>query len=151
MITALYVLKRLPCVNIVIIIIIITSCLLISGFYDGLMVTLKLRRKFMPYMLRIYIPLSIIVVVSWVGFWINYKSVPARTVVGACLVLTMTMFIAYAHASLEHFGGFTAVDLHSIVCLIFVFSTLAEYAMAQTIDFKVKDIEIRHLVIQVCG
>ena len=37
-----------------------------------------------------YIPCILIVILSWVGFWIDYRSTPARVALGITTVLTMS-------------------------------------------------------------
>ncbi len=93
-------------------------------------------------MLRIHIPLTVTVIMSWVCFWINYQSVPARTTVSVCLVLTMIMFITSIKSSLPRIGSETMLlDVHMFVCFAYVYATLVEYAVAQSIDIRVKYLE----------
>ena len=42
------------------------------------------------YMIHTYVPSTLIVILSWVAFWIDYKAVPARTSIGLLTVLTIT-------------------------------------------------------------
>ena len=47
-------------------------------------------RKFEYYLLQTYIPSVMVVVLSWVSFWIDIQAVPARISLGLLTVLTMT-------------------------------------------------------------
>ena len=58
--------------------------------FTCLQVEFILERQFGFYLLQTYIPSSLIVVLSWVSFWISYDSVPARVALGVTTVLTMT-------------------------------------------------------------
>ena len=50
--------------------------------FDTLLLTVTLDRDFALYFLRDFFPCVMIVVLSWVAFWINYKSTPARVALG---------------------------------------------------------------------
>jgi anionic glutamate receptor len=41
---------------------------------------LKLERQFSYYLLQLYIPSTLLVIVSWVSFWLDRTAVPARVV-----------------------------------------------------------------------
>lgn len=43
----------------------------------------------MFYILQIYLPCMLIVALSWVGFWIDHRSTPARVSLGITTVLTV--------------------------------------------------------------
>ena len=51
---------------------------------------LTLRREFSYYMLTIYVPTCMLVIVSWFSFWIDPKAVPARVALGVTTLLTMS-------------------------------------------------------------
>ena len=49
-----------------------------------------LRRQQGYYILQIYLPCTLIVVMSWVSFWINKEASPARVALGIMTVLNMS-------------------------------------------------------------
>ena len=49
-----------------------------------------LTRRFEFYMIQVYIPSIMIVILSWVSFWIDIHAVPARVSLGLLTVLTNT-------------------------------------------------------------
>jgi len=59
------------------------------GEYSCLRTSLVLRREFSYYLLQLYIPSSMLVIVSWVSFWLDKDSVPARVTLGVTTLLTM--------------------------------------------------------------
>eukprot|EP00794_Sanderia_malayensis_P006920 gene6920-7698_t len=115
------------------------------GLYDSLQLQLKLRRKVMPYVMRIYTPLTLIVIMSWVTFWINYRCVPARTSFSVCSVLSIIMFVTSIQSSLPRAGVLRLVDMHIVVCFAYVYAALVEYAVVQSIDIKIRCIEFEEL------
>lgn len=52
------------------------------------------------YLIQMYIPSLLIVILSWVSFWINMDAAPARVALGITTVLTMTTQSSGSRASL---------------------------------------------------
>ncbi|RCN38391.1 hypothetical protein ANCCAN_15707, partial [Ancylostoma caninum] len=52
------------------------------GEYSCLRTQMVLRREFSYYLLQLYIPSFMLVIVSWVSFWLDKDSVPARVTLG---------------------------------------------------------------------
>lgn len=59
-----------------------------------------LERQMGYYLIQMYIPSLLIVILSWVSFWINMDAAPARVGLGITTVLTMTTQSAGSRASL---------------------------------------------------
>ena len=57
--------------------------------FDTLLLTFTLEQDFALYFLRDFFPCIMIVVLSWVAFWINYKSTPASL---GMLIPTIILF-----------------------------------------------------------
>ncbi len=49
-----------------------------------------LHRVIGYYMIQTYVPSALVVILSWVSFWINVDAVPARISLGVLTILTMT-------------------------------------------------------------
>ena len=74
------------------------TCLL--GEYSCLKVTLLFKREFSYYLLTIYVPSCMLVIVSWISFWLDSKSVPARVSLGVTTLLTVSTQTAGVNRSL---------------------------------------------------
>ena len=61
-----------------------------AGSFSGLEAKFYLKRDLGFYMIQTYVPSMLIVVLSWVSFWLSYDAVPARISLGVLTVLTMT-------------------------------------------------------------
>ena len=48
-----------------------------------------LERQYGFFMLQTYVPTILIVILSWISFWINMDAIPARISLGVTTVLTM--------------------------------------------------------------
>ena len=49
-----------------------------------------LKRDIGYYIMQLYVPSVLIVILSWVAFWISIDAIPARVTIGLLTVLTMT-------------------------------------------------------------
>src|SRR5579872_2407088 len=72
------------------------------GKYSCLRMTLYLQREFSYYLLQLYIPSLMLVSVSWVSFWLDKDSVPARVTLG-------TMTSSYIHLICMHANAIAGV------------------------------------------
>ncbi|XP_043113035.1 gamma-aminobutyric acid receptor subunit pi isoform X3 [Puntigrus tetrazona] len=102
-----------------------------TGFYPKLVLHFALRRNVLFFILETYVPSTLLVVLSWVSFWISQSSVPARTCIGVTTVLTMTTLMMGARTSLPNANCFIkAIDVYLGICFTFIFGALLEYACA---------------------
>ncbi|XP_060556702.1 glycine receptor subunit alpha-3-like, partial [Ruditapes philippinarum] len=85
-----------------------------------------LERNIGFYMIQTYIPSVLIVMLSWLSFWLNVDAVPARISLGILTVLTMTTQRSMSNVSLPRVSYVKAIDVWMAVCLCFVFSALLE-------------------------
>ena len=67
---------------------------------------------------QVYIPSSLIVVMSWVSFWLNRGAAPARVGLGVTTVLTMTTLMASVNAALPKISYMKSIDIYlgKILC-----------------------------------
>ena len=100
-----------------------------TGEYSCLRVDLTFRREFSYYLIQIYIPCIMLVIVSWVSFWLDPNAIPARVSLGVTTLLTMATQISGINASLPQVSYTKAIDVWTGVCLTFVFGALLEFAL----------------------
>ncbi|XP_066599786.1 glutamate-gated chloride channel [Prorops nasuta] len=101
----------------------------ITGAYSCLKVDLLFKREFSYYLIQIYIPCCMLVIVSWVSFWLDQSAVPARVSLGVTTLLTMATQTSGINASLPPVSYTKAIDVWTGVCLTFVFGALLEFAL----------------------
>ena len=103
----------------------------LAGKFSCLMATFNLKREFGYYLLQAYIPSILIVIISWVSFWIHKSAVPARISLGVTTVLTMAtqlqtaqgQVVSYARAidvwyvlSRRQPSWHTVLETHQVPC-----------------------------------
>ncbi|KAL4229819.1 Glycine receptor subunit alpha-3 [Mactra antiquata] len=87
-----------------------------------------LVRNYAYYIIQIYVPSILIVILSWVNFWLDCTSVPGRVSLALLTVLTMTTQSAGARSNLPRVSYIKAIDVWMAMCLTFVFLGLLEFA-----------------------
>src|SRR6185503_3384526 len=81
------------------------------------------------FIFQTYMPSILIVALSWVSFWINHEATSARVALGITTVLTMTTISTGVRSSLPRISYVKAIDIYLVMCFIFVFAALLEYAV----------------------
>ncbi|XP_028809156.1 gamma-aminobutyric acid receptor subunit rho-1-like [Denticeps clupeoides] len=99
-----------------------------TGWYNRLYITFTLRRHIFFFLLQTYFPATLMVMLSWVSFWIDRRAVPARVPLGITTVLTMSTIITGVNASMPRVSYIKAVDIYLWVSFVFVFLSVIEYA-----------------------
>ena len=112
--------------------------LLSAGTFSVVQVDLKLDRKIGYYVLQIIIPSMLLVILSWVSFWVDANAVAPRVSLGVTCVLTMTTQTSGIRMTLPPVSYVKAIDVWMFVCLLFVFAALVEYAYVNTVTRRQK-------------
>lgn len=78
----------------------------------------------------------LIVILSWISFWINVDAVPARVTLGLLTVLTATTQSSGADTSLPRVSYIKGIDVWMSMCLVFNFAAFLEFALVNVISRK---------------
>lgn len=121
-----------------------------TGNFTCLAVVFNLRRRLGYHLFHTYIPSALIVVMSWISFWIKPEAIPARVTLGVTSLLTLgektlirisrrlsLQLICEQKAtqntqsqkSLPPVSYVKAVDIWMSSCSVFVFLSLMEFAV----------------------
>ncbi|NP_001161558.1 glycine receptor alpha 4 subunit-like protein [Saccoglossus kowalevskii] len=103
---------------------------LVTGSFAHIEVHFVLIRELGYYILQTYVPSILLVVVSWVSFWVDVSAAPARVALGITTVLTFTTMSSGVSSQLPKVVYAKAIDVWLATCLIFVFAALLEFALA---------------------
>lgn len=102
--------------------------------FTCLFVNFHLKRDIGYYLIQIYIPSVLIVLLSWVSFYLNVSAIPARISLGILTVLTLTTQRSAGAAALPKVSYVKAIDVWMASCLCFVFAALLEFAFVNVLD-----------------
>ena len=86
----------------------------IAGEYSCLSVDLIFKRQFSYYLITIYVPGSMLVIVSWVSFWLDPHAVPARVALGVTTLLTMSTQTGSINSALPPVAYTKAIDVWQV-------------------------------------
>ncbi|XP_065213924.1 gamma-aminobutyric acid receptor subunit beta isoform X3 [Planococcus citri] len=113
---------------------------LTTGNYSRLACEIQFVRSMGYYLIQIYIPSGLIVIISWVSFWLNRNATPARVSLGVTTVLTMTTLMSSTNAALPKISYVKSIDVYLGTCFVMVFASLLEYA---TVGYMAKRLQMR--------
>lgn len=101
----------------------------VPGTYGRLTITFEFNRRINFYLLSWYLPATLIVALSWVGFWIDTKATPARISLGTITILASGSFLIGEQDGFPSVSYIRAIDIYLITCFVFVFGCMVEYAI----------------------
>ncbi|CAL1278779.1 unnamed protein product [Larinioides sclopetarius] len=111
-----------------------------TGNYSRLLCEIQFVRSMGYYLIQIYIPAGLIVIISWVSFWLHRNATPARVALGVTTVLTITTLMSSTNAALPKISYVKSIDVYLGTCFVMVFASLLEYA---TVGYLGKRISMR--------
>ena len=94
--------------------------------------TFKRRSKY--FVLQVYIPCILIVMVTWASFWITPTAAPARTAICVTTILTLITMLGIVNANMPKVSYIKALDLYLFVAFIFVLLSLLEYILVLNLN-----------------
>lgn len=100
------------------------KCTSFTGNYSRLACEIQFVRSMGYYLIQIYIPSGLIVIISWVSFWLNRNATPARVALGVTTVLTMTTLMSSTNAALPKISYVKSIDVYLGTCFVMVFASL---------------------------
>nr|UOV21292.1 histamine-gated chloride channel, his-1 [Ixodes ricinus] len=100
-----------------------------TGNFTCIQLIFTLKRRLGYYMFHTYIPTCLIVIMSWISFWIKPEAVPARVTLCVTSLLTLSTQHAQSQKSLPPVSYIKAIDIFMSSCTVFVFASLMEYAL----------------------
>nr|XP_034305348.1 glycine receptor subunit alpha-2 [Crassostrea gigas] len=107
------------------------GCFSVDSFnieFSCLKAKLFLQRNLGFYIAQVFIPSMLIVILSWISFWIHVDYLPARASLGVVCVLTMTTQSSGIRSSLPVLSYIKAIDVWLAAGLLFVVAALLEFA-----------------------
>ncbi|XP_043230924.1 glycine receptor subunit alpha-2-like [Amphibalanus amphitrite] len=104
-----------------------------TGNFTCLEVVFKFKRRLGYYLFHTYIPTCLIVIMSWISFWIKPEAAPARVTLGVTSLLTLSTQHAKSQSALPPVSYVKSIDSFMNACTVFVFLALMEYALVNIV------------------
>ncbi|CAN7999052.1 unnamed protein product, partial [Ixodes hexagonus] len=99
------------------------------GNYSCLKAEFFLQRSVGYHLVQSYLPTILIVVISWVSFWLDVEAIPARITLGVTTLLTISSKGAGIQGNLPPVSYVKAIDVWMGACTMFVFAALLEFTL----------------------
>ena len=84
---------------------------------------------------QVYVPAFLIVMISWVPFWLNPDH-HARVALGVTTVLTMTTLMSNINEKFSSVSHLKSLDVYLFISFFTVFCSLIEYATVGHFEFQ---------------
>lgn len=102
-----------------------------------LRVSFTFQRRLTLSLITIYFPSALIVLISFVSFWVDSQSVPGRVSLVITSLLTLMTQLLNVRSGLPAISYVTALDIWFFVCVSFISAVLFEFALAYNFCRKV--------------
>ncbi|KAK5968671.1 Neurotransmitter-gated ion-channel transmembrane region, partial [Trichostrongylus colubriformis] len=93
------------------------------GEYSRLTSYFLFKRNIGFYIIQIYLPSVLIVVISWVSFWLSRDATPARVALGVTTVLTMTTLMTTTNSAMPKVSYVKSIDIFLGFFTVIIFFT----------------------------
>lgn len=95
--------------------------------YSCIMAEFDLQRSIGFHLVQSYLPTILVVVISWVSFWMDVEAVPGRVTLGITTLLTVSSKASGVQSNLPQVSYVKAMDVWMGTCTAFVFAALLEF------------------------
>merc|ERR1719361_1449958 len=100
-----------------------------SSNYSAYGFEILLSRSLGPFILSVYLPSAMFVMMSWVSFFVPPDIVPARIVLLVTLCLVLINMFNSTTTRIPVSNAVTAMEVWLLACMLLVFLSLVQYAV----------------------
>jgi len=100
-----------------------------TGTYSCLRVDLVFKRDFNSYLVDVYIPCTMLVIIAWLTLWLEHHGHGSvgRLIMAVLTLLVNAVLVQQMNVNGPIVGYTRAIDVWTGMCLTFVFSTLIQF------------------------
>jgi Neurotransmitter-gated ion-channel ligand binding domain/Neurotransmitter-gated ion-channel transmembrane region len=88
--------------------------------------TIKVERRYAFYLWKVFLPLLLMVVLSWAVFWIEARDLSNQVQIAITTILTVIAFAFAISATMPRVPYLTYIDAFFLACYVFVFVAVVE-------------------------
>uniref|UniRef100_T1IP44 Neurotransmitter-gated ion-channel ligand-binding domain-containing protein n=1 Tax=Strigamia maritima TaxID=126957 RepID=T1IP44_STRMM len=127
--------------------IVVSDVYLSTGNYSRLSVEFVFQRSLGRYFLEVYFPSALVVVLSWLGFWLGTNK-SARICLGLITTFILIQLMLHINTDVPKLNTIMAIDVYLLTCLIMTGLTLIEFGLVYFLhsedfhDHKLSDSEL---------
>ncbi len=88
--------------------------------------TVSVARRYNFYIWKVFLPLLLMVILSWTVFWIDPAELGSQVQISVTTILTVIAFAFAIQANLPKVPYLTFIDVFFLICYLFVFLTAIE-------------------------
>jgi len=118
-----------------------------TGEYSCLKAELKLKRESSPIVMSLMVPLCMVVIVSYLAFFIPPSNITARVLIGlVCLLFTSGLLAVFNLFFSPKIAYTRSIDIYNGVCVLFIFLSVLETVLVAAF-YKEEDEKARRSVL----
>jgi hypothetical protein len=88
--------------------------------------TIKVKRRYNFYVWKVFLPLLLMVVLSWAVFWVDARDLSNQVQIAITTILTVIAFAFAISATMPRVPYLTYIDAFFLTCYVFVFISIVE-------------------------
>ncbi|CAH1115977.1 unnamed protein product [Phaedon cochleariae] len=115
----------------------------LAGNYSAVVFKFKLRREVGYYIMDYFLPSILLVMTSWVTFWLQADAAAPRVTLGTATMLSFITLNGGLTKNLPKVSYIKASEIWFLTCASFIFFSLAEFAFVNVIWRRRKKVELK--------
>ncbi|XP_048584383.1 glycine receptor subunit alpha-3-like [Nematostella vectensis] len=112
----------------------------VAGKYRNLKVTFIFRRRLGFYLINFYVPCVVMVIMSWIVFWMDSSSIGERISLGITTILTIVFLLGSSNSTMPRVSYPKMIDWYLMGSFLFVFTTLIMCLLIYLLDKRTKKV-----------
>lgn len=98
----------------------------ITGTYSYLEMSLHFKRAANYYIITVYVPSTMVVIISWFSFWVHSKDQLLKSLICLFSLTTLSIALTVINNSLPKVAYAKALDVYVGTCMTFIFVAFVE-------------------------
>ncbi|OXA58148.1 glycine receptor subunit alpha-4 [Folsomia candida] len=107
-----------------------------DDLYPYVQLFFEFERQLGHHVIQVFIPTSLVVILSWFSFWLGLDAVPGRITLLITAMLTLVTMHTGLKGSIPPVNYIKMMDIWMVGCMAFVFLALCEFVIVKFIHWK---------------